>query len=116
MTNSFADWKDRIAWGAVLGIVVGGAGWAGWITTEVTNHVSASEVIDVINHSAPYVRDRELILSKIDTSERTEGRLAVVIEQNTKAINTIDKTLVRLATQVDAVRQDLKAIKEDSRQ
>ena len=105
MTNNFSEWKDRIAWGAVICIVVGGSSWAGWVTTNLNQHVSANEVADIVQNSAPYLRERELILSKLDSTERTEERLARVIEQNTKAITTIDKTLVRLTTQAEAAQR-----------
>lgn len=98
MTKSFSDWKDRIAWG----VVVGGATWAGWVTTQLGTRLSSEEVAQMISNSAPYIKDRQLILSKLEAAERNEERMLKVIEQNTRAINTIDRTLVRLSTKVES--------------
>ena len=86
MTNTFQDWKDRIAWG----VIASGCGialmWSAWTTREVLNKPTVAEVVELIQSSAPYVEDRALIQQTIIDNKAASKELRLAIESNTQAI------------------------------
>jgi hypothetical protein len=65
---TFAEWRDRIAWGSIVGLLVTSFSWAMWITDRTYRTPSAEDL-------------RELNL---------------LIDRNTTAIHNLDKTVARL--------------------
>ena len=63
MTDNLETWTGRIAWMALVGIVIGGISWAGWMTIEMNNKVSHIEVESDIR----YNNDRTWLISEIET-------------------------------------------------
>ena len=90
MTDTAETWTQRIAWTALIALIIGGITWAGWITIEINDRITYH---DLENH-APYMKDKvwitreihnirnenTLLLEKIDTD------LAGVLRNNTEAI------------------------------
>ena len=74
-TASFASWKDRILfWLITTGLSTGAAaivGWGVWMTVGRMASPSREEVRVMIQTSAPYVRDKRLIMDHLDRTEKT---------------------------------------------
>ena len=83
-------WTQRIAWTALVAIVIGGISWAAWATVEIHNKV---EYVDLEDHS-PYSQDKIWIAAELSTLKVTcqhlqlklDGEFSKTIKANTEAI------------------------------
>lgn len=68
--DAFTQWRDRIAWGAITGLVIVAVTWAAWITDRTYHTPTADDV-------------RELRIS-IHTLDKSVERLSAKIENATE--------------------------------
>lgn len=92
MSNSFAQWKDKAAWGAVVFI----AGAAVMGTRAIYDRPSRADVREMIKTEAPYVQDRKLLMDALAKNQKSETRMASVIEKNTDAINQLRVEIAKI--------------------
>lgn len=90
MTDTAETWTQRIAWTALVAIVVGGITWAGWITIEINKKIDA----EYIENNGPYSRQEMKIHSEISDLKardivilsKLEGEFSNTVRANTEAI------------------------------
>lgn len=83
-------WTQRIAWAALVAIVLGGTTWASWISIELNNKLDCDMLLDISAYSV----DKQLIKNEIATLKRdtermmtkVEGKFADTLDANTQAI------------------------------
>ena len=99
--TNFLEWKDRIAWSALSGLIIGGVSWASWVSIRMQDSVSHKELEDMVEVYAPYTKDRAMIQTQLDSIQMIHKDLVSVIDRNTSAIQQIDRSLVRISTIVE---------------
>ncbi len=98
----FSDWKDKFYF-IMLAFLVGGAlTFFSWITTSINRKPDREETLNLIENQSPYVKDRQLIQDHLRRMEILEGKLTVVIEKNTDAINLLQVSLASLKVLMDS--------------
>tara|TARA_R100000808_G_C2064375_1_gene94477 strand:- start:322 stop:594 length:273 start_codon:yes stop_codon:yes gene_type:complete len=70
----------------------------GFWLVEAREYVSRAEVSEMIKTQSPYVADRQLILSGMENLSRT-------LEDNNKAINSLNVEIARLRAELDKIRE-----------
>jgi hypothetical protein len=71
--DTFAEWRDRIAWGIIVGIVSCLLAWAAWLTDR--------------SYHTPTTNDFDKLSEAINSTRNT--------------IHELDKTVVRLTDRID---------------
>lgn len=89
------EWNSKIL-ASFAGIVLAGAlAFIGWVTIAVNERPDRTEVLGLIETAAPYMRDRNMILSTLEDSKETNSRLTEAIDNNTKVIIRLQAVLER---------------------
>lgn len=96
MTESFDKWKDKLLFWGMTAFIMGGVSWAAWITIETTSHIDSKEAAEIVHTSAPYLKDRELIRSQVESAAETGKDMRRVIEKNTEAINALTVEIAKM--------------------
>lgn len=90
---NFSDWNKEvlIAFSAI--ILAGALGFIGWTTVAISERPDRTEVINLIETSAPYLRDRNMILKTLQDAKEANGRLTEAIDSNTRAVIKLEAVL-----------------------
>ena len=95
MSDTFADWKNRISWGVLAGGVSLHILWATWMTTEMFRKPNKDEMREYIENSSPYAKDAALIRQSMTQSKEAAKETRRAIDNNTKAIIQLQSFLER---------------------
>ena len=95
MSDTFADWKNRISWGVLAGGVSLHILWATWMTTEMFRKPNKDEMREYIENSSPYAKDAALIRESMVESKESSKETRRAIDNNTKAIIQLQSFLER---------------------
>ena len=91
---SFSTLKDKLVWSVLVFIGF----WLFWLTQRSIDQPSEDRVTNLIEQNAPYLRDRAVILARIDDLRSREPTLLQAIRENTKEIQSmridIEKLLI----------------------
>lgn len=67
--------------GWVIPVILALATWSGWVTTQLYGRPSFADMDNRIATTAPYVQDRNLILSALNRTEKQVDRLLVEVRE-----------------------------------
>tara|TARA_R110000824_G_scaffold139554_1_gene304702 strand:- start:101 stop:319 length:219 start_codon:yes stop_codon:yes gene_type:complete len=70
----------------------------GFWMVEAREYVTRVGVVEMIETRSPYVADRQLILVGIDNLNKT-------LEENNKAINSLNVEIARLRAELDKIKE-----------
>jgi hypothetical protein len=87
------SWKS-IALGSVSCLTL----MVGFWMVEAREYVTRVGVVEMIETRSPYVADRQLILVGIDNLNKT-------LEENNKAINSLNVEIARLRAELDKIKE-----------
>tara|TARA_R110000824_G_scaffold322534_4_gene509361 strand:+ start:586 stop:858 length:273 start_codon:yes stop_codon:yes gene_type:complete len=87
------SWKS-IAVGAISCLTL----MVGFWLVEAREYVSRSEVSEMIKTQSPYVADRQLILAGMENLSET-------LEENNRAINSLNVEIARLRAELDKIKE-----------
>ena len=94
--GTFNQWKDKVLFWCITGLVAGGVSWSGWVTLAIFERPTYAQTKADIKELAPYVEDRQMILAKIASMEESKQQFSQVIERNTEAINALRVEIAKL--------------------
>lgn len=65
----------------VLPVMLALASWSGWVTTQLYGRPTFEQVDVTVATTAPYVKDRNLILAALGRTEKQVDRLVIEVQE-----------------------------------
>lgn len=75
-----------------------------WVT--VGRHIlSKNEIVDMIEHSSPYLQDKQFIMERLAINKETQAQFALALQRNTEVMNELKIQLATLGKTLEALEE-----------